>query len=53
LLRGEVTRLDQRIDCLTRNRDALVGYLAAISSAGDGSPTELAAIHNAALGLAG
>lgn len=42
LLRGEVTRLDQRIDCLTRNRDALVGYLAAILSAGEGRPPELA-----------
>jgi DNA-binding transcriptional MerR regulator len=30
LLSCEVTRLQQRIDCLTRNRDALVGYLAAI-----------------------
>jgi DNA-binding transcriptional MerR regulator len=30
LLRAEVTRLQQRIDCLTRNRDALQGYLAAI-----------------------
>jgi DNA-binding transcriptional MerR regulator len=30
LLRAEVTRLQQRIDCLTRNRDALLGYLAAI-----------------------
>jgi DNA-binding transcriptional MerR regulator len=35
LLRGEVSRLQQRIDCLTRNRDALLGYLAAISPAGD------------------
>ena len=33
LLRGEVTRLQQRIDCLTRNRDALLGYLAAIPAA--------------------
>jgi DNA-binding transcriptional MerR regulator len=30
LLGDEVTRLTQRIDCLTRNRDALAGYLAAI-----------------------
>jgi DNA-binding transcriptional MerR regulator len=30
LLRAEVTRLQQRIDCLTRNRDALLGYLTAI-----------------------
>jgi DNA-binding transcriptional MerR regulator len=29
-LTGEVARLQQRIDCLTRNRDALLGYLAAI-----------------------
>jgi DNA-binding transcriptional MerR regulator len=35
LLRGEVTRLQQRIDCLTRNRDALLGYLAAILSRSD------------------
>ncbi|HEY1623404.1 MAG TPA: MerR family transcriptional regulator [Streptosporangiaceae bacterium] len=35
LLRGEVTRLQQRIDCLTRNRDALLGYLAAIVPAGE------------------
>jgi len=34
LLNCEVTRLQQRIDCLTRNRDALLGYLAAISAAG-------------------
>jgi DNA-binding transcriptional MerR regulator len=30
LLRDEVTRLTQRIDCLTRNRDALASYLTAI-----------------------
>jgi DNA-binding transcriptional MerR regulator len=30
LLRDEVARLQQRIDCLSRNRDALLGYLAAI-----------------------
>jgi DNA-binding transcriptional MerR regulator len=53
LLRGEVTRLDQRIDCLTRNRDALVGYLAAILSAGKADAAKLGAIHNVALGLAG
>jgi DNA-binding transcriptional MerR regulator len=33
LLRGEVTRLQQRIDCLTRNRDALLAYIAAIPPA--------------------
>jgi DNA-binding transcriptional MerR regulator len=33
LLRAEITRLTQRIDCLTRNRDALAGYLAAIGGA--------------------
>jgi DNA-binding transcriptional MerR regulator len=33
LLCAEVTRLQQRIDCLARNRDALLGYLAAISPA--------------------
>jgi DNA-binding transcriptional MerR regulator len=31
-LRGEADRLQQRIDCLTRNRDAIRGYLAAIES---------------------
>ena len=30
LLRGEADRLTQRIDCLTRNRDAIRAYLAAI-----------------------
>lgn len=30
LLRGEIERIQQRIDCLTRNRDALRGYLAAV-----------------------
>jgi DNA-binding transcriptional MerR regulator len=30
LLRGEVDRIQQRIDCLTRNRDALQAYLAAV-----------------------
>ena len=34
LLRGEAERLQQRIDCLTRNRDAIRGYLAAIQSGG-------------------
>jgi DNA-binding transcriptional MerR regulator len=33
LLQREVDRLQQRIDCLTRNRDALRSYLAAIQSA--------------------
>jgi DNA-binding transcriptional MerR regulator len=31
-LRGEADRLQQRIDCLTRNRDAIRAYLAAIES---------------------
>lgn len=43
LLRGEVTRLTQRIDCLTRNRDALAGYLAAILPANADSPETPAA----------
>jgi DNA-binding transcriptional MerR regulator len=30
LLRREAERLQQRIDCLTRNRDAIQGYLAAV-----------------------
>ena len=30
LLRGEADRLTARIDCLTRNRDAIRAYLAAI-----------------------
>jgi hypothetical protein len=30
LLRREAERIQQRIDCLTRNRDALHGYLAAV-----------------------
>ena len=32
LLRREAERLQQRIDCLSRNRDAIRGYLAAIQS---------------------
>jgi len=32
LLRREADRLQQRIDCLTRNRDAIRGYLAAIET---------------------
>lgn len=30
LLEGEAERLRRRIDCLSRNRDALLGYLAAV-----------------------
>ncbi len=30
LLECEAERLGQRIDCLSRNRDAILGYLAAI-----------------------
>ena len=30
LLEREAGRLGRRIDCLSRNRDALLGYLAAI-----------------------
>ena len=33
LLRSEADRLQQRIECLARNRDAIRGYLAAIESA--------------------
>lgn len=44
LLRREADRLQQRIDCLTRNRDAIRGYLAAIQAgsvpAGDPSEQE-------------
>jgi DNA-binding transcriptional MerR regulator len=32
LLRREAERIQQRIDCLTRNRDALLAYLAAVQS---------------------
>ncbi|MBL7497136.1 MerR family transcriptional regulator [Frankia sp. CNm7] len=32
LLRREVERIQQRIDCLTRNRDAVLAYLAAAQS---------------------
>ncbi|MFI6502972.1 MerR family transcriptional regulator [Nonomuraea typhae] len=31
LLRAEAERITARIECLTRNRDALLGYLAAVS----------------------
>jgi DNA-binding transcriptional MerR regulator len=37
LLQREADRLQQRIDCLTRNRDAIRGYLAAITSPALGS----------------
>ena len=30
LLQGEADRIQQRIDCLSRNRDALLRYLAAV-----------------------
>jgi len=30
LLEGEAERLGQRIACLSRNRDAILGYLAAV-----------------------
>jgi DNA-binding transcriptional MerR regulator len=33
LLEREAERLGQRIDCLSRNRDAILGYLAAIRGA--------------------
>ncbi|MFF3754975.1 MerR family transcriptional regulator [Streptomyces sp. NPDC002018] len=33
LLRGEADRIQQRIDCLARNRDAIHGYLAAVQPA--------------------
>jgi DNA-binding transcriptional MerR regulator len=32
LLEREAERLGQRIDCLSRNRDAILGYLAAVRS---------------------
>jgi DNA-binding transcriptional MerR regulator len=38
LLRREAERLQQRIDCLTRNRDAIRDYLAAIQSGGGAQP---------------
>ncbi|MBF6463813.1 MerR family transcriptional regulator [Nocardia beijingensis] len=30
LLEGELTRMSRRIDCLTRNREAIAGYLDAV-----------------------
>ncbi|MFI7420269.1 MerR family transcriptional regulator [Nonomuraea sp. NPDC049684] len=36
LLRAEAGRIQQRIDCLSRNRDAIHAYLAAVRSAADG-----------------
>ena len=38
LLRREADRLQQRIDCLTRNRDAIRAYLAAIKPASPAGP---------------
>jgi DNA-binding transcriptional MerR regulator len=35
LLQGEADRLQQRINCLARNRDAIRAYLAAITPASD------------------
>ncbi|MFC4120914.1 MerR family transcriptional regulator [Nonomuraea zeae] len=32
LLRGEAGRLQQRIECLSRNRDAIYAYLAAVET---------------------
>ncbi|MEV4110362.1 MerR family transcriptional regulator [Nonomuraea sp. NPDC049695] len=34
LLEAEASRIQQRIDCLSRNRDAIHAYLAAVRSAG-------------------
>ncbi|MEQ4716946.1 MerR family transcriptional regulator [Nonomuraea sp. B19D2] len=34
LLEAEASRIQQRIDCLSRNRDAIRAYLAAVRSAG-------------------
>jgi DNA-binding transcriptional MerR regulator len=39
LLHGEADRLQQRIDCLTRNRDAIRAYLAAITPHSPSSPS--------------
>nr|WP_079125224.1 MerR family transcriptional regulator [Streptomyces lushanensis] len=44
LLRGEAERIQQRIDCLARNRDAIHAYLAAVlpgseAASSAGSPT--------------
>jgi DNA-binding transcriptional MerR regulator len=38
LLQREADRLQQRIDCLTRNRDAIRAYLAAIKPASPAGP---------------
>ncbi|MFE1959590.1 MerR family transcriptional regulator [Streptomyces sp. NPDC059479] len=37
LLRGEAARIQQRIDCLARNRDAILAYLAAVLPASEAS----------------
>ncbi len=47
LLRREAERIQQRIDCLTRNRDAIQAYLAAVQ------PTAAAASGQAAEPAAG
>lgn len=36
LLRGEADRIQQRIDCLARNRDAIHAYLAAVQGTATG-----------------
>jgi DNA-binding transcriptional MerR regulator len=46
LLRDEVRRIQQRIDCLSRNRDAILAYLAAVRSADD-APDETGAAPRA------
>ncbi|HEV2257994.1 MAG TPA: MerR family transcriptional regulator [Streptosporangiaceae bacterium] len=38
LLQDEADRLQQRIDCLTRNRDAIRAYLAAVKAASPPGP---------------
>ncbi|MFD7893557.1 MerR family transcriptional regulator [Streptomyces sp. NPDC059743] len=43
LLRGEAERIQQRIDCLARNRDAIHAYLAAVLSASEASSPSPAA----------
>lgn len=40
LLQREADRLDQRIDCLARNRDAIRGYLAAVQQPARGRAGE-------------
>ncbi|WP_268241364.1 MerR family transcriptional regulator [Nonomuraea glycinis] len=37
LLRGEAERIQQRIDCLARNRDAIYAYLAAVQDSASGA----------------